>query len=81
MRENDRETRNRREPASEGFGAPRRRKVERDQVVDYKDAETLRKFMSERGRISAQRIIGGTTKQQRQIKKAIRRARVLGLVP
>ncbi len=49
--------------------------------VDYKDAELLRKFMTERGKISPRRIVGTSAKQQRQVKSAIRRARVLGLLP
>jgi len=49
--------------------------------VDYKDAELLRKFMTERGKISPRRSVGTSAKQQRQVKKAIRRARVIGLLP
>ncbi len=49
--------------------------------VDYKDSELLKKFMTERGKIMPQRVIGTSAKQQRQIKRAIRRARVMGLVP
>jgi len=48
--------------------------------IDYKDSELLKKFMTERGKILPQRISGTTAKQQRQIKRAIRRARVMGLV-
>lgn len=49
--------------------------------VDYKDSELLRKFMTERGKIMPRRITGTSAKQQRQIQKAIRRARVMGLLP
>lgn len=48
--------------------------------IDYKDAELLRKFMTERGKILARRYTGVTSKQQREVKRAIRRARVMGLV-
>ena len=48
--------------------------------IDYKDAELLRKFMTERGKILARRYTGVSSKQQRQIKRAIRQARVMGLV-
>ena len=48
--------------------------------IDYKDSELLKKFLTERGKILPQRISGTTAKQQRQIKRAIRRARVMGLV-
>jgi len=50
-------------------------------TIDYKDAELLRKFMTERGKIMPRRITGTSAKQQREIKAAIRRARVMGLVP
>lgn len=49
--------------------------------IDYKDSELLKKFMTERGRIMPRRLTGTTARQQRQIKKAIRRARVMGLLP
>ena len=50
-------------------------------TVDYKDAELLRKFMTERGKIVPSRLTGTNAGQQRQIKRAIRRARVMGLLP
>lgn len=49
--------------------------------IDYKDSELLRKFMTERGKIMPRRITGTSAKQQRQIQQAIRRARVMGLLP
>jgi small subunit ribosomal protein S18 len=48
--------------------------------IDYKDAELLRKFMTERGKILSRRYTGVTSKQQREVKRAIRRARVMGLL-
>lgn len=48
--------------------------------VDYKDAELLRKFMTDRGKILARRYTGVSSKQQREVKRAIRRARTMGLV-
>lgn len=48
---------------------------------DYKDHELLRRFMTERGKIMPRRVTGATAKQQRQIRQAIRRARVMGLLP
>ncbi len=50
-------------------------------AIDYKDAELLRRFMTERGKIMPRRSTYASAKQQRQIKRAIRRARVLGLLP
>ena len=51
------------------------------EVIDYKDHELLRKFMTERGKILPARTTGVTSLQQRQLKRAIRRARVMGLLP
>jgi len=48
--------------------------------VDYKDAELLKKFMTDRGKILPRRLTGASAQQQRKIKCAIRRARVMGLV-
>ena len=48
--------------------------------IDYKDAELLKKFMTDRGKILSRRLLGTTAQQQRQIKRAIRRARVVGLI-
>ena len=62
-------------------GMRRRSRVEVGQVIDYKDHELLRKFMTERGKIVPSRFVGTTAKQQRQIKRAIRKARVMGLLP
>lgn len=51
------------------------------QEIDYKDHELLRKFMTEQGKILPRRTTGANAKQQRQITRAIRKARVLGLLP
>ena len=59
----------------------RTRLLKADQQVDYRDYEFLRKFMTERGKITPGRITGANAKQQRQVKRAIRRARVMGLLP
>ncbi|NCC51607.1 MAG: 30S ribosomal protein S18 [Spartobacteria bacterium] len=48
--------------------------------IDYKDHELLRKFMTERGKIMPRRLTGASALQQRQLKQAIRRARVMGLL-
>ena len=48
--------------------------------IDYKDAELLKKFMTDRGKILPRRLTGANAQQQRKIKSAIRRARVMGLV-
>ena len=50
------------------------------EIIDYKDAELLKKFMTDRGKILSRRLLGTNAQQQRQIKRAIRRARVVGLI-
>ncbi len=49
--------------------------------VDYKDIVTLRKFMSDRGKIKARRVTGLTVQVQRDIAVAIKTARELALLP
>ncbi|MBK4730400.1 30S ribosomal protein S18 [Oxynema sp. CENA135] len=49
--------------------------------IDYKDVELLRKFITERGKILPRRITGLTAKQQRDLTKSIKRARILALLP
>lgn len=49
--------------------------------IDYKDVELLRKFITERGKILPRRITGLTAQQQRSLTKAIKRARIVALLP
>ena len=49
--------------------------------VDYKDTETLRKFITPHARIQSRRRSGLPSKSERQIALAIKRARFLGLLP
>lgn len=49
--------------------------------IDYKDAYTLRKFITERGKIMPSRITAVSTKKQRELAVAIKRARFLALLP
>lgn len=67
--------------ASDDAARKRIRLLKADQQVDYRDYEFLRKFMTERGKILPGRVTGANAKQQRQVKRAIRRARVMGLLP
>ena len=50
-------------------------------VIDYKDVATLRKFVSERGKIRARRITGVSVQEQRLIATAIKNAREMALLP
>ena len=49
--------------------------------VDYKDIKLLKKFISERGKILPSRITSVSTKKQRELSKAVKRARFLALLP
>ncbi len=49
--------------------------------IDYKDTDTLRKYMSERGKIRARRVSGNCTQHQSAIAIAIKTARELALLP
>ncbi len=50
-------------------------------AIDYKDIELLRRFVSERGKISPRRNTGTSPKMQRELAKAVKRARHLALLP
>ena len=49
--------------------------------VDYKNVKLLKKFISEKGKILPSRITSVSTKKQRELSKAIKRARFLALLP
>ena len=51
------------------------------QKIDYKDIDLLKLFITQEGKILPRRATGVTVQQQRQIEKAIKRARVLSLLP
>ena len=54
---------------------------EKKKVIDYKDPDTLKTFISENGIIMSSRYTRLTAKEQRKLNKAIKRARLLGLLP
>jgi small subunit ribosomal protein S18 len=49
--------------------------------IDYKEISLLQKYLSDRGKILSRRISGVTSKDQRAMTLAIKRARYLGLLP
>lgn len=64
----------------------KRRKVcpfsgDNGKTIDYKDPKLLARFMSEKGKIVPSRISSVSHKKQRELAKAIKRARFLGLLP
>ena len=68
------------------FRPKRKKKVcafcaEKVTQIDYKDAAKLRKFVSERSKILPRRITGTCAEHQRQLTDAIKRARIVALLP
>ena len=64
----------------------RRRKVcafcvDKVQHVDYKDVVRLRRFLNERGKMLPRRVTGNCAGHQRQLTVAIKRSRLLALLP
>ena len=63
----------------------RRKKVcvfcRKDNVIDYKDINKLKRYISERGKILPRRITGNCAKHQRALTVAIKRARHLAMMP
>ena len=49
--------------------------------IDYKDTKLLQRYVSERGKIVPSRITAVSAKKQRELAKAIKRARNIGLLP
>lgn len=55
--------------------------IKPSEPIDYKDLDLLRKFITERGKILSRRISGLTTQQQRDLTTAVKRARLLAMLP
>lgn len=51
------------------------------EIIDYKDINLMRKFMSDQGKILPRRSTGLNAKQQKKITKSIKRARIIALLP
>ena len=67
-------------------GNTRRKKVcqfcaDKTEVIDYKDVEKLKKYITERGKILPKRITGTCAVHQREVTTAIKRARIVALLP
>lgn len=52
-----------------------------NQKIDYKDIDLLSLFLTEQGKILPRRATGVTVQQQRKLTKAIKRARIIALLP
>jgi small subunit ribosomal protein S18 len=67
-----------------GRGGSTRKKVLSEEIfskVDYKNPQILRSFVTDRGKMIPRRISGASARQQRVISTAVRRARMLALLP
>ena len=78
--------RKRRREKDEEWQKKQRKKVcifcrDRVQWVDYKDTSTLRRFVSDRGKIRARRVTGTCTRHQRDVAAAVKNAREVALLP
>ena len=67
-------------------GGMRRKKVcqfcaDKTEDIDYKDVEKLRKYVTERGKILPKRITGTCSIHQRAVTTAVKRARIVALLP
>jgi len=49
--------------------------------IDYKDFNSLKKYVSERGKVLPRRISGNCAKHQRELTASIKRARAIALIP
>ena len=53
----------------------------KNQEIDYKDVELLKRFISPNGKISPRRVTGTCAKHQRAVEQAIKNARIMALLP
>ena len=76
---------NTRRPTTKTFSPGRRKSCAfcRDKVeqIDYKDFQSLRRFLSDKGKIRSRRITGACRRHQNQLANAVKRARELALLP
>ncbi|MCK5580929.1 MAG: 30S ribosomal protein S18 [Candidatus Omnitrophica bacterium] len=55
--------------------------IPKDAEVEYKNLTLLQKYVTDRGKIVSRRVSGVNAKEQRDLTRAIKRARYLGLLP
>ncbi len=78
--------RKRKEKEEKGWQKKQRKKFcifckDKVAYVDYKDTATLRKFISDRGKIRARRVTGNCSQHQRDVASAVKNAREMALLP
>lgn len=50
-------------------------------ALDYKDTKQLQRYLTERGKILPRRVTGNCAKHQRMVTTAVKRARIMALIP
>ena len=55
--------------------------ADKTEAIDYKDVDKLKKYVTERGKILPKRITGTCAVHQREVTRAIKRARIVALLP
>lgn len=76
-----------REPRENRRGGRKGRKkvcafcVDKIHDIDYKDVPRLRRYLSDRGKIVPRRVTGTCARHQRQLTVAVKRARIIALIP
>lgn len=75
-----------REDRSKRYRRPSRRKVctfcqNKEEKIDYKDINKIRKFVTEKGKILPRRQTGVCSAHQRKLAEAVKRARIMALLP
>ena len=82
----ERERNNDKKRSYGGGGGMRRKKIcqfcaDKTENIDYKDVDTLKKYITERGKILPKRITGTCAMHQREVTTSIKRARIIALLP
>jgi small subunit ribosomal protein S18 len=62
------------------FSRQRTSPIHAGEMINYKNVDLLRRFITEQGKILPRRLTGVTAKQQRQLAKAVKQARILGFL-
>jgi small subunit ribosomal protein S18 len=62
------------------FSRQRTSPIHTGEIINYKNVDLLRRFITEQGKILPRRLTGVTAKQQRQLAKAVKQARILGFL-
>nr|QCI06267.1 ribosomal protein S18 [Dicranema revolutum] len=55
--------------------------MKQSKILNYKDIDLLRKFLTDQGKILSRRSTGLTSKQQKKLTKSVKKARILSVLP